>query len=298
MAVQPSRPAAAHKPKAANRLLDSLCDIQLFTSIAIATAGLSQYPTVSFYHESLALSYWESTLNSFFAARMDYVAVDFRDISRRVTMRRVGILISVIFGLVFQCYVIVRESQDWKFLGHGACYLSHDNSTSWIWVVGTAVFAVSLLLIIIPATRWWVSTYIEKPDRGQRKFVDWQKNSFSALCDGFPHRVTPSRLDDLYHKAVHLSKLALSSLSVTFYWLLVQFISIWSYGRGFGPLMIISYFAFAAWTTFDIVDSKPLNRALINGDETHWGFGHILPMVLMVAIGYAAVDAFAAEIKG
>ena len=279
--TRPSLPAAAHKSmensplvKAAYSTLDSLCDIQLFTGIAIATAGLSQLPTISFYHESLAVSYWILTLNSFFAAQLDYVAEDFLHISRGVTMRRVGILISVIFGLVFEVYVSVREPRDWNFLGHGACYLSHDHSTNWIWVAGTTVYAVSLLLLLIPATRWWVSTYYEMLDRGQEKLVKWQKNTFSALRGRHSHRAaTISRLDDLYSKALQLLKLALSSVSVIFYWLLVQFISIWSYGRGFGPLMLISYFAFAAWTTFDIVDLKVSNRALIDGDETHWGFG-------------------------
>ena len=285
----------------ADNLLGSLCDLQIITGIAIVVAGLTQFPDISFYHENLAISYWWSTLNSFWAARIEYTEADFDDISRRVTMRRIGILISVILGLVFQCLITVREERDWDFLGHGACYLLHDNTSSWPWVVGTALYAVSLVFIIVPTTRVWMSGYSIRLDRGQAALLEWQQKSIAILRSEFHHPASgqhKSPLRGVYRKTICVLVLVASTLSVVTYWLLGQSVAIWSYGDGFGPLFIVAYICFLSWDTFDIIDLKVANKALIIGSETSWGFGQVLPMVLMAAIGYAAVDAIPQEKKG
>ena len=297
--LRPPKSATVNKPvvnsflgEAANRLLESLCDLQLFTGIAIAVAGLSQIPTISFYHEQIAIQYWWLTLNSFWAARLDYMGGDTPVISKRVTVRRAGILISVILGLALQCCINVRESRGWDFLGEGACYLSHDDSSTWPWVGGASVYALSLLLIIIPATRPWVNQYISLLDYGQQVLIEWQKTRLSALRTGFPH---PSpQLNKFLSTALRIGSLSLvivSTSSVILYWLISQLLSIFAYGDGFGPLLFVLYVAFGTWNTADIVDLKLSNGALVTGSQSRLGFGQILPLVLMVAIGYAAVDA-------
>ena len=297
----PSRPAIVNRTtvrpflvEAANRLLESLCNLQLFTGIAIVIAGLSQLPAISFYHEKLAVNYWWFTVNSFWSAKISYIEEDLYDTYGRIAMRRAGILVSITLGLVFQAIINVREARHWNFLGKGTCFLYHDKSQSWPWIVGTAVYAVSLLFIVIPVTRSWVGQYNVILDRGQAALVRWQRRNHSTLCTGFSHPASGSNnfMSSLLHsKVFYLLALITSSFTIIFYWLLFQFPSFWSYGKGGGPLSIIMYFAYAAWITFDIVDIKLSNRALINGSEMHWGFGQILPMVLMIVIGYAAVDA-------
>ena len=280
----------------ADRLLGSLCDLQVITGTAIVVAGLAQLPTISFYHQNLAINYWWLTLNSFWAARIEYMRVDFQYISGRVIMRRTGILISVILGLAFQSIINIRESRDWNFLGKGSCFLEHHDSSSWPWVVGTAVYAVSPLFTIIPFSRIWVSNYHVILDRGQAALVKWQRKNLDTLRSALLHPASGHH--SLKNKVFCLLALITSSLSVTFYWLLRQFLAVWSYGGSFGPFFILIYIAYLVWNTYDIIDLKVSNKALINGSETHWGFGQVLPLVLMTAIGYAAVDAIPPKKKG
>ena len=223
-AVNKRAKATPFLAETANRLLESLCDLQVITGTAIVVAGLSQFPAISFYHENLAIEYWWLTLNSFWAARMKYMQVDPKEDSQEilghVIMRKVGILISVVLGLVFQSIINIRESRDRNFLGPGACFLAHDNSSTWPWVVGTAVYAVSLLFTIIPATR---NKYSGLLDRGLATLIQWQRKSFDKLRTGFSHPST------LHNKAFCLAILVISSSSVIFCWLFIQFLSIWSY---------------------------------------------------------------------
>ena len=280
--------------EAATRLLGFLCDLQIITAFAIAVAGLAQYPKISFYHENIAVNYWLLSVNSFLAARIEYMTADLEIVPARITIRRAGVLVSVVLGLVFQCIIFIRESRNWNFLGEGACFLHHDHSTTWPWVAGAAVYAVFLLLIIIPATRSWIKCYTAIFDRGQGALIEWQKKSFHALY--FRLSRPASKRNNLLSSAlpsiaVYLVSFLISSSSVVLLWFLRQFLNIWSFGDGFGLLLVVFYIVFLFWSVYEIIDVKLTNRDLINGNETHWGFGQILPLVLMVTIGYAAVDA-------
>ena len=297
----PSSPAISNRSamtsllaEAATRLLGFLSDLQIITAFAIVVAGLFQYPKISFYHENIAVNYWWLSVNSFLAARIEYMTADLEVIPARITIRRAGVLVSVVLGLVFQCIINIRESRDWNFLGEGACFLHHDRSTTWPWVAGAAVYAVFLLLIIIPTTRSWIKCYSALFDRGQGALIEWQKKSFHALhtrlsrpaskCNNLLSSALPS-------KAVYLVLVLITSSSVILLWLLRQFLNIWSFGDGSGLPLVFFYIVFLFWDAYEIIDVKLTNRVLIIGNETHWGFGQILPLVLMVTIGYAAVDA-------
>ena len=280
--------------EAATRLLGFLCDLQIITAFTIVVAGLAQYPNISFYHENIAVNYWWLCINSFLAARIEYMTANLEIISARVTIRRAGVLVSVVLGLVFQCIINIRESRDWNFLGEGACFLRHDRSTTWPWVAGAAVYAVFLLLIIIPTTRPWMKCYSALFDRGQGALIEWQKKSFHALHIRLSRPASQRNnllSSALPTKAVYLVLVLISSSSVILLWLLRQFLNIWSFGDGTGLLLVFFYIVFLFWDAYEIIDVKLTNRDLINGNETHWGFGQILPLVLMVTIGYAAIDA-------
>jgi hypothetical protein len=65
--------------------------------------------------------------------------------------------------------------------------------------------------------------------------------------------------------------------------------AIWSYGSTFGPLVIIeivAYFGLSAWSVFDIIDLKLSNKPLLDGSESTWGFGQVLPVVLLMLVGF------------
>lgn len=280
-------------------LLGPLCDLQIVTGLAIVIAGLAQIPTISFYHESLAISYWWLTLNSFWAARIEYMNENTVKYTGRATIRRIGVLVSVGLGLTFQSIINVRESQDWVFLRPEYCYISHDHTSNWVWVVGTSIYAVSLVLIIVPTSRPWVHQYQLFLRHMQGNLVEGWKKCATALQKCCFQPITLHHLSlvpSLLRVMFRMTHLVLYSLCLIIYWLLLQFIAVWSFGDGFYPLLIPAYLGFAIWETFDILDLKLSNRSLIDGQENSWGFGQILPMVLLVTIGYNAFDAFKGKI--
>lgn len=281
--------------KTAFNMLGSLCDLQIVTGLAIVIAGLAQIPAITFYHESLAMSYWWLTLNSFWAARVDYMDENSNKYAGRATIRRIGVLVSVVLGMAFQCIINVRENREWFFLRSGYCYLYHNNSSSWPWVVGTSIYAVSLSLSIVPATRPWVDSYRSMLRCMQERLIKrWNKSSI-ALQKSYSHPVNGYDLSfvrTFLCIAYRMTIFGSISLCLALFWLLRQFFAAWSSGGGFYPLLIFVYFAFGAWNTYDILDLKLSNRSLIDGQESGWGFGQILPMVLLLTIGFNAVDAF------
>ena len=76
------------------------------------------------------------------------------------------------------------------------------------------------------------------------------------------------------------------------WWCILQFFSVWSYGEGFYPMEVTVYLGLAVWNIYDIVDLKLSNRALVIGSETSWGFGQILPMVVLLLVFFNMMDAF------
>ena len=285
-----------HIRETAKTLLRSLCDLQIVTGLAIVVAGLAQLPEISFYHQQLAVKYWYLTLNSFWAARVEYMEIDKPiEYNGRTTIRWVGVLTSMVTGTVFQCIVNVREDLDWVIFEEGRCYRSHDQSTNWIWVAGASLYAGSLLLQILPVTRPIVREYLEFERVSLRALgKQWTRAGTEVLAN-LHHPVINSWLDmmGMIARVVPRSVVFLGlSVATLLCWLLSQFVSAWSYGAGFQPLLILVYVAFAAWNTFDIVDLKLSNRSLIEGPEAIWGFGQVLPVVLCATIALNAADAF------
>ncbi|KAM7213835.1 hypothetical protein V8F06_010767 [Rhypophila decipiens] len=61
------------------QLLGHICDIQVVTALAIIVAGLAQWTRISYYHEIMVTQYFQLTLDSFWAARincMDFYQID------------------------------------------------------------------------------------------------------------------------------------------------------------------------------------------------------------------------------
>lgn len=279
----------------ASGMLGYLCDLQIVTGLAIVIAGLAQMSTITFYHESLAIQYWWLTLNSFWAAQIEYMDEDSEKYTGRATIRRVGVLVSVVLAMVFQGIITIREDQEWDFLRPGYCYLYHDHTSTWPWLVSTCIYAVCLALTIFPATRPWIKNY----HSGMQCILNWLIGNWKKSVFAFQnsHLRSFNGFDLAFMRALlymtfRITLCGISSLCLALFWILLQFLAVWSYGNGFYPLLIFAYFGFAAWSTFDILDLKLSNRSLIDGQESSWGFGQVLPMVLLLTIGYNAVDAF------
>lgn len=111
--------------------LNSLCDIQVVTSLAIMIAGLAQVSTMACYHQQLVMSYWYLTLNAFWTAKSGYfIKYGTKKSSWHQWSRKVFVFISVVLNVIFQIMVLPRwQSNDyWDPFQPGHCFISHDRS--------------------------------------------------------------------------------------------------------------------------------------------------------------------------
>lgn len=137
-------PDTSQRPEIINKfegLLGPLCDLQAITGLSIVIAGFVTHDTISFYHEQLVVSYWNITLNSFWASRTEFMNLDDdtnqkggklehhsaaseselpnndngnpvkkdKNKDLRMIIRRLSILVSCTLGVSFQIWAIMRE---------------------------------------------------------------------------------------------------------------------------------------------------------------------------------------------
>lgn len=72
---------------------------------------------------------------------------------------------------------------------------------------------------------------------------------------------------------------------------LTNFLAVWSYGSASFGMDTLAILGYLSWNTLDIIDAKVSNHALVDG-EMSWGFGQVLPMVLLGAISFSALDVY------
>ncbi|KAL5358810.1 hypothetical protein BJX96DRAFT_164000 [Aspergillus floccosus] len=85
---------------------------------------------------------------------------------------------------------------------------------------------------------------------------------------------------------------AIAALSVGLYWFLLQWLATWSYGDGFYPFTWLIYIGFNVWSTLDVISLWAWNKSLISTEEQGWGFGQVLPIILLSSIGIDALNIF------
>ncbi|KAI6475581.1 hypothetical protein MCOR07_001731 [Pyricularia oryzae] len=118
--------------KQTREFLGTLCDLQILTGLAITIAGWTQHATISYYHQQLVLAYWSLALNSFWAARVQYLDVDSKNddgTETRDTIRCIAVLCNCLVALTFNIHVEIREQQAWDDDG-GPCYNFLDGTSS------------------------------------------------------------------------------------------------------------------------------------------------------------------------
>jgi hypothetical protein len=260
--------------KVVNESLDPLCDLQIVTGTAILIAGFVQWKTISFYHEQFIVNYWWLTLNSFWAA--ETCIIDEAGDKWRNHLRRGTILTSVVLFCACQGLVIVRErDRNWDSLDGRLCYRTHDQSPgelAILWLVGAGLYGITLLFTFRTSTRERI-----------HRITDFKKRK--EYCKTQYEHLGPYK--DLGLKDT--VKKVLWQIGVRVCWIMPFFGAIWSYGSTFGPLVIIeivAYFGLSAWSVFDIIDLKLSNKPLLDGSESTWGFGQVLPVVLLMLVGF------------
>lgn len=279
--------------------LFSLCDLQLITGTSILIAGFAQWNTITFYHRQLVLDYWFLALNSFWAAR----AGKYRTVSGgtipskwqivRFTMRNIFVFITLVLATVYNTLQVVSDKRDWDPYSQGQCYRYHDRSawgSQWLWIVGEALYAVTVAVQFTARGRKRVDFVTESAKKACLKLGQYCVDSWTKCWSLW----TRSRGSNL----IAVSKLVRDGfLSTTASLLLllisasVQFCAVWCVSEGFQAIEVTCYIAFAAWNTFDIVDMKFSNAALLVGSESSWGFSQVLPMVLLVSLVFGLLDA-------
>jgi hypothetical protein len=162
---------------AATEFLEPLCDLQLATGTAIVIAGLAQGRNLNFYHEQIISSYWNLTLNSFWAAQISNEKYDgINDLPSFV--RTSAIWCSLILAIFFQSRQILHDYARhgyWNPVDGNRCFLlNHDKSgerQSWLWIVGLSIYALVLSMRLLRH----VCTWIRLPVQHERK--DSETNS-------------------------------------------------------------------------------------------------------------------------
>jgi hypothetical protein len=283
-----------NRPKArkiAVSCINSLCDIQVVTSLAIMIAGLAQVSTMAYYHQQLVISYWFLTLDSFWAAKTGcFIEIDTKESSWHRWSRNVFVFISLVLNVIFQIMVLPRwQSGDyWDPFQPGHCFISHDRSVygqNYIWVSGEIMYAAFLLCLMIYALLGHTSMW-EKFAAAVQGASKWIKGCGSSICPQLDQEKV-SKATWLIYKLVGLILRGAFHLTKWIFW---EWMTLWAMGESRSLLVILFLFGFAGWNTYDIIDAKVSNSRLVT-DETAWGFGQVLPVVMLILVVLNIFDA-------
>lgn len=294
--------------------LDILCDIQVVTSTAICIAGFIQLQTMT-YHQQFVIEYCWLTLNSFWAGRTGQVDRTEGKTDWYYWTRTVVIFITVTLFSVFQAIVIPRQVEgNWNPVESRKCYITHDESADnqqYMWMAGSFFYAVYLFLEMISGLvgffghrvgdgneTWMEEVFIRvrrKDKRLQERYkmwVFWSLNRTDTQHELWLDNYESSQqvITRRFPKGVHYPLKALLYLPLRIWWAGHQFLALWSWGDSESTLLVAAYVGFAAWDTYDIIDMKISNKHLVK-DEASWGFGQVLPVILLLLIFLNVFDA-------
>lgn len=279
-------------------LLRPVCDIQIVTGLAIIVAGIGQWNHISFYHEQLVGSYYSLTLNSFWAARISYMNVDAEDDIWALFVRRAAVLASCVLAIVWQFRIYYREatSGEWNNDG-GPCYRYLDRSNLLFglvfWNTGQIIFCIALASCLFEQTRCINELYLKKTDSFTRFLWNWFRSALNGYGNSHPR---DSQGLSIFRKLVQgiwtQVKIVLAGFCITVWFLILQLLAVWSYGDGFYPLTWLAYLGFYTWNALDVISLVVLNHDMIGEEEWTWGFGQILPVVLILQNVFSVVDVF------
>lgn len=274
--------------KFAKSTLDILCDIQVVTGTAIIIAALAQKDTITFYHQQFVMNYWFLTLNSFWAARSGDLDQNDDDDNWHYWTRSGAIFTTIVLSTYFQIFAIPLQNSQWDPVVPGYCFVYHDKSAygqNFLWIAGLISFATYLIVVwlggLATLILWWSNFKI---------FAAWILSlaHISELLPIFQWRnyAWPGWMTKTLIIMGKIARWVLRPI----WWLFLQFLALWAWGDAKSPLIVAAYFGFAAWNTYDLIDLKKSNTHLVV-DETVWGFGQVLPMVLLGLILLNILDA-------
>ena len=294
---------------AVEQLLAPLCDLQVATGTAIIIAGLAKGHELTYYHESLIASYWNVTLNSFWAAQLSNNKYDYvGDLPSFV--RTSAVLCTLVLSIYFQSRQIIHDynGEYWDVLDGTHCYLlNHDHSgekQAWLWIVGLSLYAsiltislstplVARILRIAMKSRG-TGTTTESADRNEPLESRNRKSLTARISFDFVDEQVEKLSQSLKQKGGKYKRLQwpLAWTIRIFSFLLINFLAVWSLGTGSFGIETLALLGYLAWNTLDVIDIKVSNLALVDPPETAWGFGQVLPVILVGVIIFSALDVY------
>ena len=284
--------------------LDGLRDLQLVTGTAILTATFPQWHTIPFYHQDLVVCYWFLTLTSLRAAQASCAVAIEVDEPRSLYqiilayVRNILAVLSFVLAAIWNVHHLVVVQSHWDPCGSGKCYRARNKYTfpsQRFWTAGELLNACVLIVE-------WTSP----GQRSLRKSRKWLQGCCEYLASLWIDEEQRWRLDKLNMNkrlslthvtapagflVVRLVRLLILTTSLVLVWSFVQFLAVWSMGNGSKPMQSILYATFALWSIIVIFDLKSSNKPLLIGSETSWGFGQVLPLFLLVLLGFGFLDA-------
>ncbi|KAK7932732.1 hypothetical protein PG985_003444 [Apiospora marii] len=271
-----------------SHLQGTLCDVQIVTGAGIVIAAFMQWDTIPFYHEQIAISCWWLTISSLFAARgSSTTTAQFEASSQNATnghrLHRSG-------SRLRSGYKAMEEEEDivarWEF---GQAWIRDFDQSDWLWCVGTALFAVFMLLeISSPGSNGVDNAISEIHERILKILCDATADYWKSLCS----------TQNWWSYALNALTVVALGTATFLVWVVLQFISLWVYGGGFYPVEVMFQVGYAVYTIWYMFDLRSSNEELVTSSENTWGFVQVLPVALLATIFISYVDAHAEVVKG
>lgn len=313
--------------KIARSSLDLLCDIQVVTGTAIVIAGIVQKDSATFYHQQFVMNYWFLTLNSFWAARAGDLNENEDDDNWHYWTRLFAIFATVVPSTYYQWVTIQRQKRDWNSLYSGLCFITHDKSgfkQSYVWIAGLILFAVYLFFLLLAALTSRSPTWMDSlskwttdlENRCHKKYKDWTKSKLNKpISQGINLAALPapqhtslgssnqqsvasciSTTERRFKKSktLHYTAWVVLNFPLFIEWCFLQWLALMAWGDTQSIAIVLALFGFAGWNTYDLIDLKRSNAYLAT-NESAWGFGQVLPVVLLGLILLNILDVVQSE---
>lgn len=301
--------------------LDILCDIQVVTGTAIMISGLVRLQAMSFYHQQFVLNYWFLCLSSFWAARAGVLNNQHDLDAWHYWTRTFAIFCSLVLSGAFQVIVLPKQdteghASEWNPLRSEKCYLSHDQSiyrNLYFWLAGTFLYAGYLGVLLLSGLTTWRWDYMENlkkkvrereagywdavirlRDRWMEQIVSSSMSSINPLMvSHLPTTIIPTTIHiPIPRQILRLFVYLIFNTGLFLWYIFTVFLDLIAWGDSDSILLVLAYFGFASWNTYNIIDHKNSNRALLTESETEWGFGQVLPMGMLGLVALNCLDAW------
>lgn len=275
----------------AKELLGPLADIQAVTGLAIVISGYNKIKTMSFYHMDHVNYYWVITMNSFWAAQPAVLDPESDWDFFRLLIRQVAVLAATIIGVTFQGVTLSIENREWDDETSGKCYRVGDPTDTVVlarfWMAGAIIFCFVLTLTTIGLGEYLITlnNLLLLGERFLLKFLGGIYADLLSYKPGF----TALRV---FRKAYLTVLFFLWALLTFVYLLFVLLMAIWA-GLGseqHASLFMLLVTASLVWNTYGLIAMRKANNSLIEEEETLYGFGQVLPLVMLLQIVFSAVD--------